>query len=294
MNLAVNRQTETTTASNALRTVGGLTVAVLIGLLAASLLLRSATIVLRDPPLPARPADRPTVSNDRVDKTERQLAVDMNDRHTRMRQVMVENHLRARDITDPSVLEVMNRVPRHQFVPPDLEKEAYADRPLPIGEGQTISQPYIVALMTQLAQVEPESRVLDIGTGSGYQAAVLGELCDRVYSIEIVESLAEEAQQRLARLGYGNVEVRAGDGYVGWPEAAPFDAIIVAAAPPEIPQPLIDQLAPGGRMVIPVGTRNQDLVIVEKDAQGATRQWRETPVAFVPMTGKAGSSRSED
>ncbi len=294
MNWAVNRQRKTSTASKALRTPGGLTAAVLIGLLAVAVALRSATVVLRDRPVPARPPDRHNVSKDRVDQTEREWAAEMNDQTTRMRQIMVEHHLRGRDITDSRVLEVMNRVPRDEFVPPDLAKEAYADRPLPIGEGQTISQPYIVALMTQLAQIEPESRVLDIGTGSGYQAAILGELCDRVYSIEIVESLAEEAQQRLARLGYDNVEVRAGDGYAGWPEAAPFDAIIVAAAPPEIPQPLIDQLAPGGRMVIPVGTRNQDLVIVEKDAQGATRQWRETPVAFVPMTGKAESSRSED
>jgi protein-L-isoaspartate(D-aspartate) O-methyltransferase len=220
--------------------------------------------------------------------------VDMNDQHSKARQTMVERHLRARDVADERVLEAMQRIPRHEFVPKDLEDSAYEDRPLPIGAGQTISQPYIVALMTQLANPQPHSRALDIGTGSGYQAAVLSELCERVYSIEIVESLADEAQQRLARLGYDNVQVRAGDGYRGWPQEAPFDVIIVAAAPEHVPQPLIDQLAPGGRMVIPVGKHYQELTIVEKDAEGTTRQWTEAPVAFVPMTGEARRSRSDD
>lgn len=203
------------------------------------------------------------------------------------RHEMVERQLRGRDITDPRVLEAMATVPRHLFVPPSQAAWAYQDGPLPIGHGQTISQPYIVALMTQLARPRPTARVLDIGTGSGYQAAVLAELVDQVYSIEIVEPLGLAARQRLKELGYDNVEVRVGDGYRGWPEKAPFDAIIVAAAPPEIPQPLIAQLAPGGRLVIPVGRYWQELMVVEKDAVGRTRQWSVTPVAFVPMTGEA-------
>lgn len=208
-------------------------------------------------------------------------------RLTKARRQMVDGHLRGRDITDPRVLEVMGRLARHRFVPEALEDSAYADRPLPIGHGQTISQPYIVALMTQVVRTKPESRALDIGTGSGYQAAVLAELCKEVYSIEIIRPLAEEARKRLAALGYKNVTVRCGDGYRGWAEHAPFDVIVVAAAPDHVPQPLIDQLAPGGRLVIPVGRWGQELVLIEKQPDGTVRRKTVTGVAFVPMTGEA-------
>jgi protein-L-isoaspartate(D-aspartate) O-methyltransferase len=207
------------------------------------------------------------------------------------RAAMVNQQMRRRDITDPSVLSAMEKVPRHEFVPKELRGSAYTDGPLPIGKGQTISQPYIVALMTQLARPKPDSRVLDVGTGSGYQAAVLAEIVDQVYSIEIVESLADEARERLKRLGYENIEVRSGDGYRGWPEHAPFDLIIVAAAPDHIPQPLIDQLAAGGRLIIPVGKYFQSLMLVEKKADGSVEKTNVAPVAFVPMTGQARNGR---
>ncbi len=213
-------------------------------------------------------------------------------RFAERRRLMVAEQMRSppdrrRAISDPRVLEAMSRVPRHLFVPKKLRDLAYADRPLPIGEGQTISQPYIVALMTEVVRPQETFRALDVGTGSGYQAAVLAELVAEVYSIEIVASLAQEAADRLADLNYENVEVRQGDGYQGWPEHAPFDVIIVAAAPTKIPQPLIDQLAPGGRLVIPVGDQVQELVVVEKWAAGGTRRERITGVRFVPMTGQA-------
>ncbi len=203
------------------------------------------------------------------------------------RHQMVQRDLRGRDITDKRVLDVMGRVPRHRFVPAELANEAYDDHPLPIGKGQTISQPYIVALMTQLVGCKPGSRALDIGTGSGYQAAVLAELCKEVYSIEIVRPLADTARKRLAELGYKNIEVRSGDGYRGWPKHAPFDVIIVAAAPDHVPQPLIDQLAPGGRLVIPVGRFFQELLLIEKQKDGTVRRKSVTAVSFVPMTGEA-------
>lgn len=203
------------------------------------------------------------------------------------RQRMVERDLRGRGISNRRVLEVMGRLRRQLFVPDDLDANAYDDRPLPIGYGQTISQPYIVALMTQLADPQPDARALDIGTGSGYQAAILAELCKEVYSIEIIEPLATEARQRLERLGYKNVTVRCGDGYRGWREKAPFDVIIVAAAPDHVPPPLVEQLAPGGRLVIPVGSWFQELIVVEKDEQGQVSQRSVTGVAFVPMTGEA-------
>jgi len=203
------------------------------------------------------------------------------------RQKMVQFQLRARDITDPQVLYVMGRIPRHEFVPEDVIVEAYDDHPLPIGYHQTISQPYIVALMTQLARPRPNHRALDIGTGSGYQAAILAELCREVYSIEIVEPLAKEAAERLKRLGYTNVVVKTGDGYRGWPEKAPFDVIIVAAAPDHIPQPLVDQLAVGGRLVIPVGRMEQQLLVIEKLPDGSIHRESVAPVLFVPMTGEA-------
>ena len=200
---------------------------------------------------------------------------------------MVEEQLRRRDITDPRVLDVMRRVPRHLFVPESERRLAYADGPLPIGYDQTISQPYIVALMTELAHPRPDARALDIGTGSGYQAAVLAELVQEVYSIEILCPLADEARVRLDRLGYRNIEVRCGDGYRGWPEHAPFDVIILAAAPDHIPQPLIDQLAPGGHLVLPVGEYDQELVDVEKRADGTVIKRNVIPVRFVPMTGES-------
>lgn len=204
---------------------------------------------------------------------------------------MVDRQLRSRDITDPSVLAAMGRVPRHEFVPAEHQDLAYGDGPLPIGLGQTISQPYIVALMTQLARPHPGARALDVGTGSGYQAAVLAELVAEVYGIEILCPLAEQAAARLARLGYRNVEVRCGDGYRGWPEHAPFDLILLAAAPDHVPQPLVDQLAPGGRLVLPVGDLYQELVVVEKSLTGEVRRIPSIPVRFVPMTGESQGRR---
>lgn len=206
---------------------------------------------------------------------------------------MVREQLAGRDITDERVLQAMRRVRRHLFVPDGLQKLAYADRPLPIGHGQTISQPYIVALMTQLARPRQSARALDVGTGSGYQAAVLAELVQQVYSIEIVCPLADMARRRLESLGYNNVEVRCGDGYAGWLEHAPFDVIIVAAAPEQVPQALIDQLAPGGRLVIPVGNFYQELTVVEKLHDGGVKSRSVAPVAFVPMIHGKSSDRSD-
>lgn len=217
---------------------------------------------------PARPPDDPTAD---------------------ARRAMVERQLAARGIDDRRVLEAMRRVPRHRFVPLSEAPAAYQDRPLPIGHGQTISQPYIVALMTQLALPAPDDRVLEIGTGSGYQAAVLSRLAGEVYTIEIVAPLAQEAARVLHELDYDNVTVRAGDGYGGWPDKAPFDVIVVTAAPERIPQPLLDQLKPGGRLVAPVGPAGatQELRVVEKRADGSLHTVRAIPVRFVPFTGEA-------
>jgi protein-L-isoaspartate(D-aspartate) O-methyltransferase len=203
------------------------------------------------------------------------------------REAMVRFQIEARGVKDTAVLAALRRVPRHEFVPADVRTQAYADHPLPIGERQTISQPYIVGFMTELLQVKPGQRVLEIGTGSGYQAAVLAELNADVYTIEIVEKLAATARAVLQRLGYEKVRVRAGDGYQGWPDAAPFDRIIVTAAPPQVPQPLIDQLKPGGRLVVPEGVQDQDLVLYTKTADGKLRREQVLPVRFVPMTGQA-------
>ncbi len=205
------------------------------------------------------------------------------------REQMVQRQLLARDIDDPRVLAAMRAVPRHRFVPEAHAADAYLDQPLPIGHDQTISQPYIVALMTQLARPAPGARVLEVGTGSGYQAAVLAELGAEVYTVEIVAPLAERAARVLAELGYDRVHVRAGDGYAGWPEHAPFDVIVVTAAPERIPQPLLEQLAPGGRLVIPVGpvSATQQLRLVKKDAQGRLHERSVIPVRFVPLTGEA-------
>ncbi|MGH9338871.1 MAG: protein-L-isoaspartate(D-aspartate) O-methyltransferase [Acidobacteriota bacterium] len=201
---------------------------------------------------------------------------------------MVAWQLERREIRNPRVLESMRRVPRHLFMPKEVRPHAYADRALPIGEGQTISQPYIVALMTQVADPRPEDRVLEVGTGSGYQAAVLGEVVKEVYTIEIVPALAEWARSALSAQGYDNVFVREGDGYRGWPEQAPFDIVMVTAAAREVPQPLIDQLAEGGRLVMPVGrsTGIQRLILITRE-NGEIRRDFIASVRFVPMTGEA-------
>jgi len=208
------------------------------------------------------------------------------DPETARRHAMVEA-IRGRSglRIDPRILDAMTDVPRHAFVPPAQRPYAYANRPLPIGRGQTISQPYIVALMTQLAAPQPSHRVLEVGTGSGYQAAILSRLSGQVYSIEIIESLAAKAAQRLR--AYPNVRTRVGDGYYGWPQAGPFDAIVVTAAAGNVPPPLIAQLKPGGRMVIPVGTSffTQQLLLVTKDARGRVTTRSVLPVTFVPLTG---------
>jgi protein-L-isoaspartate(D-aspartate) O-methyltransferase len=188
------------------------------------------------------------------------------------------------------VMAAIAKVPRHELVPVGERRNAYANRPLSIGLGQTISQPYIVALMTDLMEVKPGDRVLEIGTGSGYQAAVLAELAGTVYTVEIVEPLAREARARLERLGYRNVVAKAGDGYQGWPEHAPFDSILVTAAPREVPQPLIDQLKPGGRLVVPVGSQGgaQSLLLLEKRLDGSIARRNVLAVRFVPLTDKSG------
>lgn len=200
---------------------------------------------------------------------------------------MVEEQIEKRGIKDPRVLHAMRKVPRHEFVPEDRREYAYEDHPLAIGHDQTISQPYIVAYMTEALQPEARDRVLEIGTGSGYQAAVLAEVVADVYSIEIVEPLAETAKATLERLGYRDIHLKVGDGYQGWPEAAPFDAVIVTCSPEDIPQPLIDQLKDGGRMIIPVGDRyRQSLVLLRKEG-GRIQKKSVMEVRFVPMTGEA-------
>ncbi len=204
------------------------------------------------------------------------------------RERMVRETIELRDVSDPATLRAMRAVLRHEFVDPAMIRQAYADRPLPIGYGQTISQPYIVAFMTELLQVGPGDVALEIGAGSGYQAAVLAEIVDKVYTIEIVPQLAELSTERMERLGYDNVTVKEGDGYFGWEEHAPFDAIIVTAAATHIPPPLVEQLRPGARMVIPVGPpmQVQTLMLVEKDEEGQVRQRSLMPVRFVPLTGE--------
>jgi protein-L-isoaspartate(D-aspartate) O-methyltransferase len=194
----------------------------------------------------------------------------------------------GKDGLDRRVVEVMAEVPRHQFVPDALRDYAYQDRPLPIGYGQTISQPFMVALMTDLVGLKPDDVVLEVGTGSGYQAAVFARLAGKVYTLEIIAALGKEAEERLKRLGFGNCEVRIGDGYYGWKDHAPFDAIVVTAAASHIPPPLIRQLKPGGRMVIPVGSHFliQHLMLVEKAEDGTVTSRELIPVAFVPLTGR--------
>ncbi|MBN2541588.1 protein-L-isoaspartate(D-aspartate) O-methyltransferase [bacterium] len=199
---------------------------------------------------------------------------------------LVRDKIEGEGIKDSLVLAAMRKVPRHEFVPEYLLDKAYIDSPLPIGEGQTISQPYIVGLMTELLDLDGDEKVLEIGTGSGYQAAILAEIVPEVYSIEIICTLATTAEMRLKTMGYDNVTVMCGDGYKGWEEHAPFDGIIVTCAPGHIPQPLVDQLAVGGKLVIPVGTYYQELLLITKDENGV-HQERVIGVRFVPMTGEA-------
>jgi protein-L-isoaspartate(D-aspartate) O-methyltransferase len=207
-------------------------------------------------------------------------------RFLRLREQMVRDQLQARDVKDHRVLAAMRKVPRHRFVTRETIDSSYDDCALPLMLGQTISQPYIVGYMTQALLLRGNERVLEIGTGSGYQAAVLAELAAEVYSIEILPELARRSEAILDQMGYKNVRIRTGDGYQGWPEFAPFDCIVVTAAPDHVPQPLIDQLSPGGRMIVPVGRYEQDLILIEKGERGITRR-STIPVRFVPMTGKA-------
>jgi protein-L-isoaspartate(D-aspartate) O-methyltransferase len=206
-------------------------------------------------------------------------------KHQRLRAQMVETQIAARDVSDPAVLAALRTVPRHRFAPNHPPELTYSDRPLPIGHEQTMSQPYIVARMTELVHPDSADRVLEIGTGSGYQAAVLAEIVDSVFTVEIISELGRTARARLDTLGYGNVRVRIGDGYKGWPVHAPFDAIVVTAAPETIPPPLIDQLAPGGRMIVPVGPtgRTQQLTLVTKSKEGEVSKRTLAPVRFVPF-----------
>ena len=215
-------------------------------------------------------------------------AMTQGNNHTRQveRDSMVDTQLVAGGITDPAVVAAMRRVPRHRFMPDSHSEEAYGDFPLSIGYGQTISQPFIVAYMTQALKLKPDEKVLEIGTGSGYQAAILAELVSKVFTIEIVEPLAARSKKTLAELGYENVIVRDGDGYQGWPDESPFNAIILTAAPNHIPEPLLEQLAIGGRLILPVGDYPQRLLLIRRTEQG----YQETellPVVFVPMTGEA-------
>lgn len=203
-----------------------------------------------------------------------------------LRDKMVETQLIQRGIKDEKVLQAMKTVPRHEFVPSPVAAAAYDDSPLPIGEGQTISQPYVVAYMTEQLGLKGTEKVLEIGTGSGYQAAVLGALAEQVYSIEIIEQLARGAERNLQRTGFKNVHVRQGDGYFGWPEMAPFDAIIVTAAPPELPAQLFEQLKPGGKIIAPVGVSHQELRLITKNFDGSRIEKKLIPVLFVPMTGE--------
>lgn len=206
----------------------------------------------------------------------------MADSETELREKMVQTQMQRRGIRSAAVLDAIRNIPRHRFVPRSIRNRAYSDRPLPIGYGQTISQPYIVAVMSEALNPLPGDRVLEIGTGSGYQAAVLAEIVQHVYSIEIVPELAAESARLLQALGYRNISVKHGDGYQGWPEHAPFDKIILTAAPPELPQALVDQLKTGGILVAPVGTGYQELVLVRRSEDGVTRRSL-LPVRFVPM-----------
>jgi protein-L-isoaspartate(D-aspartate) O-methyltransferase len=215
------------------------------------------------------------------------------DNFPELREAMVRRQIEGRGVRDERVLAAMRRVPRHRFVPDDVRARSYDDTPLPIGLGQTISQPYIVAYMSEALALRGDEKVLEIGTGSGYQAAILAELCKEVYTIEIVAPLAERARETLTELGLKNVQVRTGDGYRGWKEQAPFDAIMVTAAPAEVPRPLLEQLKVGGRLVIPVGTNDQNLVRYTRTAEGLRKEML-LPVRFVPMTGEVDRQKGEE
>ena len=233
-------------------------------------------------PTPTEPPPAPTST-----QVPTPMVTGASDDRLEERMSMVDHQIRRRGVTDQDVLDAMERVPRHEFVPPQYQAQAYADHPLPIGYGQTISQPYIVALMTELLQLETTDRVLEIGTGSGYQAAILAEVVAQVYTVEIIEPLAVEARERLERLGYDNVHTLQADGYFGWEEHAPYDAIIVTAAPDHIPQPLVQQLKEGGKLVIPVGPPGGYQSLWEVSREGDAIKKREvTGVLFVPLTGE--------
>ncbi len=214
------------------------------------------------------------------------LFIYADDNYLILRKKMVAEQIKARGIKDKKVLNAMLKVERHKFIPEELRKYAYNDHPVSIGEGQTISQPYIVALMTELLELKGNEKVLEIGTGSGYQAAILAEICKKVYTIEIISTLGKNAEKLLKELGYKNIKVKIGDGFEGWKEYAPYDGIIVICAPEKIPEPLIEQLAEGGRLVIPVGDYFQELLLVRK-VKGKIIEKSIIPVRFVPMTGKA-------
>ena len=226
-------------------------------------------------------------------KTEPDTTTSIEQRYTRQRQTMVRSQIRGRGVSDTLVLHAMATVPRHRFVPEEWRRYAYDDTPLPIGNDQTISQPYVVAFMTELLEPQGKTRVLEIGTGSGYQAAVLAEIVDSVFSIEIVPNLARRAAAILDSLEYDNVLVREGDGYRGWPEHAPFDAIIVTCAPDNIPTPLVEQLRDGGTMVIPIGGESYQELALLKKVDGRVQRESVAPVRFVPMTGEAQKRKGE-
>ena len=242
---------------------------------------------------PSASQDTPAIKKEQTGKVSRKPRTD---EATAERRDMVRRQIAARGVTDPVVLTAMRNVPRHWFIPAELRHRAYSDRPLPIGHAQTISQPYIVALMTEALRLTPKSRVLEIGTGSGYQAAVLSEITPHVFTIEIVEPLARRAIAAFTRHGYRTIRTRIGDGYAGWPEHAPFDAIIVTCAPDHIPPDLVAQLGPGGRMCIPVGGEFgiQRLVVVTKNKDGSLDRKTLIPVRFVPMTGAARDNPAGD
>lgn len=208
----------------------------------------------------------------------------------KLQRAMVEDQLKIRGIADERVLAAMEKVPRHLFLPAELQPHAYEDCPLPIGEGQTISQPYIVALMTELLQVEPGDKVLEVGTGSGYQAAILTEIGAEVYTIEYIESLMEKAKERTEKAGYAGIHFLAGDGTIGWPEHAPYNGIVVTAGAPQIPQPLVDQLAEGGRLVLPIGGRFSQILVRITKVGGELRTEESCGCVFVPLLGKYGWS----
>ena len=257
------------------------------GLILLALLVAAACVAYYAS-LPGRPeSDLPETIPTPVSELRRAVE---EERFGAARQEMVERTIRTRDVSDPTVLRAMESVPRHLFVPDRYREQAYADHPLPIGQGQTISQPYIVALMTELLGLMPDERVLEIGTGSGYQAAILAEVVSEVYSVEIIPELAESSSRLLRELGYDNVHTRQGDGYYGWQEYAPYDAIIVTCAPDHVPQPLVNQLADGGRLVIPIGPPGgyQTLwrYVLEEDG---LRAYNIAGVRFVPLTGNRSS-----